>query len=99
MWAALVAMLWRGLVSSRPLVHLADFTLCSRSQGAAAPALSSDELADAVAEHGLKLDEETVTDGNCGLDSILRNLERLRHDNDAAKMVLQNLQKKAGNQR
>ena len=48
-------------------------------------------MADAVAINGLELDHATITNGDCGLDAILRNLERLDLSDDTARLVLAQL--------
>ena len=45
-----------------------------------------------VEVQGLCLNQSTVTDGNCGLDAILRNLERLNVQSPMARRVLSVLQ-------
>ena len=47
-------------------------------------------IADAVHANGLILRSDTLTDGNCGADAILINLERLKLEN-AAQKLLRNL--------
>ena len=45
-------------------------------------------LAAATAANGLSLDEDTLTDGNCGLDALLRNVERMNLDIPFATQLL-----------
>ena len=64
----------------QPFVDLPDFVLqhCDRSGASIGKPVSQDSLSDAVGLQGLELDQDTVADGNCGLDAILKNLERLQ---------------------
>ena len=48
----------------------------------------------AVRCNGLAMDRDTIADGNCGLDALLRNLERLALNNDRSKQALVTLQRK-----
>ena len=48
-------------------------------------------MADAVAINGLELDHATITNRDCGLDAILRNLERLELSDVTARLLLAQL--------
>lgn len=81
--------LWSAVVLSQVLTNLSDFVLQSTRRKAESSRMDQDDLARAVAENGLELDEHTATDGNCGLDALLRNLERLNIQTAAAIKVMQ----------
>ena len=49
-----------------------------------------------VGANGLELDEATVGDGNCGLDAILRNLERLQLSHDFARDLVRSIRRLGG---
>ncbi len=76
------------------LVELPDYTVCARRRRSGESSLSQRDLSSAVSEYGVELDEETATDGNCGLDAMLRNLERLKISTEAANKIMNLLAKK-----
>ena len=47
-----------------------------------------------VRANGLAMDRNTLADGNCGPDAILRNLERLSLNTEKCQQVLSTLQRK-----
>ena len=48
-------------------------------------------MAQTVADNGLQLDHDTATNGDCGPDAILRNIERLQVNNIRANQLLRHL--------
>ena len=46
-----------------------------------------------VANNGLALDEETLRDGNCGIDGVLRGLGRLEQKSQMIEAILQLLER------
>lgn len=86
---------WRSTFRGRPFVDdLPDFALNVKRRHAGEFNLSTDDLAMSVADHGLELDEATAADGNCGLDAMLRNIERLGLDTPSAAKVLDVLRRR-----
>jgi hypothetical protein len=93
---------WRHVRIGQPFVDLQDMTAivhCDLLRGRVVrPAIGYETpshfglvrqaMSDAVAENGLDLDTDTLTNGDCGLDAILRNLERLQLSNARAAQVL-----------
>jgi hypothetical protein len=89
-----MAQQWRSTVRGHPFVDLPDYSLNAKSRRAGESRQSVDDLAMSVADHGLELDEATAADGNCGLDAMLRNIERLGLDAPPAVKVLDVLRRK-----
>jgi hypothetical protein len=93
---------WRGVRIGKPYVDLPDMALLAhgdvrsgrhiRLGRTAAKPLGFDimkkSLAASVAVNGLELDEETLTNGDCGLDAVLRNLERIGMTNADSVRIL-----------
>jgi len=95
---------WQYKQNNKIQSHLTDHLigyLGVSSEGSVAKRLTADEhdaLACAInrtaAKNGLQLDTHTATDGDCGPDSILRNLERHGHGTRACTQVLDTLRLK-----
>ena len=97
---------WQHVRIGPPLLDLTDFAVTMHGQllqgRYRAPSPDDDKpegmqhveqaMAAAVAENGLALDVETATNGDCGVDAILRNLARLRLANPRALQLLNILQ-------
>ena len=96
--ASAVAVSWRHVRIGQPFVDLPDFVL-QHTQGlgddlGSVPDSVEGALMESVGQRGLELDTDTLTDGNCGLDAVLRNLERLGNPNPDAARVLELLARK-----
>ena len=86
-----------------PQTELVDYAISafdSLQNHQVAPALQNrppdiEALIDkAVRYNGLAMDRNTIADGNCGPDAILRNLERLALSNERSRQALSTLQRK-----
>ena len=92
---------WQYMSFGPPQVHLADAAAASMDlvsdscRPAGAVPQNWDQVGQAVSAvasaSGLALGCNTWSDGNCGPDSVLRNLERLRPCNAASQAVLKTL--------
>jgi hypothetical protein len=89
---------WRHVRVGQPFVDLPDFVLHHYrglgSHNGPVPKPVEVALSNAVGLQGLELDTDTVTNGDCGLDAVLRNLERLQLAKPEAVQILRVLEKK-----
>ena len=80
--------MWNSVCRGPPLLGHADFMLemySRKGRGPREPShcgglIASSALQEAISQHGLRLNTETDARGDCGVDAILRNLERLKLD-------------------
>ena len=93
---------WSHVRIGKPFVDLQDLSVVVHAdflrgvfslpgEGYAAPSHMvhvEHAMCAAVAENGLDLDTNTVANGDCGLDAVLRNLERLQLNNPQAVRLL-----------
>ena len=94
---------WRVVRIGPPMLDLQDHALSAHasvtmphfslptSSYQKPPGMESVEqlMSQAVSDNGLRLDHDTVTDGNCGPDAILRNLLRLQLTHAQARRIVQ----------
>ena len=76
----------RTCIGEHASFQMADFLVPQKP-----PGMESVEqlMSQAVSDNGLRLDHDTVTDGNCGPDAILRNLLRLQLTHAQARRIVQ----------
>ena len=91
---------WRYSCSGPPQTQLADYMAraCRRCQSVSLGADNRAELEVAIRARALRnnldIDDSTFSDGNCGPDAILRNLERLQVGTPAIQRILEQLRRR-----